>query len=42
MPMEILEDRNSVKNFLVGRGIKQNIDDIMADINLLKMQNEMR
>ena len=42
MPMEILEDRYSVKNFLEGRGIKQNIDDIMSDVNLLKLQNEMR
>ena len=37
MPMEILEDRYDVKNFLEGRGIKQNIDDIMTDVNLMKI-----
>ena len=42
MPMEILEGKQKIKDFLTNRGLEQDIDKIMRDINLLKLQSEMR
>ena len=42
MPMEILEGKQKIKNFLENKRLEQDIDKIMNDVNLLKLQTELR